>query len=115
MFLLSKTGGYVEIIKPVTAGRSLDCEIHIPDLKVSKKHCIFYFEDGQLWLLDCSLNGTFVNGSKVGRHKHQELQYGDVIAIAGWSATVSHVLPSGFNLVPSPVNSRLETFVEAIA
>lgn len=117
MFLLPKTGGYVEVIKPIVAGRLPTCGIHIVDSKVSREHCLFYFEGTQLWLLDRSQNGTFVNGSKVGKNKHQELQAGDVIAIAGWSAKVSDRLPAGLNLIPSPVNSPMETYVvsEAIA
>jgi pSer/pThr/pTyr-binding forkhead associated (FHA) protein len=111
MFLLPKTGGYVEVVKPIAAGRLPTCGIHIADLQASREHCLFYFEGTQLWLLDLSQNGTFVNGSKVGKNKHQELQSGDVIAIAGWSATVSHALPAGLNLIPSPANLPMETYV----
>ena len=116
MFLLPKSGGYIEVSKSVVAGRLPNCGIYISDPKVSREHCLFYFDEGQLWLLDCSQNGTFVNGLKVGKNKHQELQDGDLITIATWSARVSHVLPAGLNLIPSPVNAPMETYVvEAIA
>ena len=50
-------------------GRSMDCDIVVDNLGVSRHHCSIV-KDGEAWVLvdGGSNNGTFINGQKVGRH-----------------------------------------------
>jgi pSer/pThr/pTyr-binding forkhead associated (FHA) protein len=49
-------------------GRSRTCNLRLPfDPTVSRQHCLLESDEDGLWAQDlCSLNGSFVNGSKIG-------------------------------------------------
>ena len=58
-------------------GRSSSCEISIPDLSLSRNHCLFEVRDGALWVTDlASANGTLVNDEPLGADSKQ-LRRGD--------------------------------------
>jgi hypothetical protein len=77
-------------------GRSRTCQLRLPgDTTVSRQHCLIELENDGIWVQDLgSLNGTFVNGQKIGQREHQpgadatmvaparqELQDGDELRI----------------------------------
>ncbi|HEY3319478.1 MAG TPA: FHA domain-containing protein [Planctomycetota bacterium] len=52
--------------KTITAGRSRDLELPLPDLKLSRRHCQFIVQTDRCLLRDMgSTNGTYVNGSRL--------------------------------------------------
>ncbi|MFO0929566.1 MAG: FHA domain-containing protein [Gemmataceae bacterium] len=53
----------------VILGRSRSCALRLPgDGTVSRQHCMVEVDDYGVWVQDLgSLNGTFVNGEKVGQ------------------------------------------------
>jgi phosphoserine phosphatase RsbU/P len=61
-------------------GRRSDCQIFVPDMRVSRQHARIV-HDSQRWCLEDlgSNNGTFVNGSRV---QNAELRHDDEIQIA---------------------------------
>jgi len=60
-------------------GRRQDCDLCIPLMNVSRRHCEINQDEGKLRLRDLdSRNGTFVNGTKV---HESELNDGDQILI----------------------------------
>ncbi len=62
-------------------GRRSDCQVFVPDMRVSRQHARL-FKDGEVWTLEDlgSNNGTYVNGVRV---KHStNLRHDDEIAIA---------------------------------
>jgi Nif-specific regulatory protein len=62
-----------------TLGRESSNQIHLADLSVSRRHCVFKNEGGQVTLLDLdSFNGTSVNDVPV---KERMLQHGDRIRV----------------------------------
>lgn len=75
-----------------TVGRGGNCDINlnlnncfIKLENLSRVHCTFKRTPNvatgfQLILEDCSVNGTFVNGDKIGRGKSRALYHGDEIA-----------------------------------
>src|ERR1700746_1475281 len=47
-------------------GRRHDCDLRIKSAEVSRRHCLLTFHDGCLRVEDLdSVNGTFLNGSRV--------------------------------------------------
>ena len=67
-------------------GRSSECEIQVPDLKVSRRHALIYINNSEYCLKDLeSENGTFLNGSKINQLSHikdgDEIQVGDHLFI----------------------------------
>ena len=73
----------IQIVKDVTlVGRQEDlCDIFLPEVSVSKIHCLIVRTDGLLFIRDLgSTNGTKVNGQRVTRGA---LLPGDVLAFAG--------------------------------
>ena len=49
---------------PMVIGRGEDCDVSIPLGFISRRHCRFVYQGGELLVRDLeSLNGTFVNGS----------------------------------------------------
>ena len=51
-----------------TIGRQADCEIHISNGVVSRRHADIFLEDGQWWIQDRqSANGVFIDGRRIDR------------------------------------------------
>ena len=60
-------------------GRRHDCDLRIPIISVSRRHCQFSMNEGVLKIRDLgSQNGTFVNGNRVDA---AEIQAGDALKI----------------------------------
>ncbi|KAI9358697.1 kinase-like domain-containing protein [Pilaira anomala] len=80
-------------------GRGSDCDVQINSgepLNISRNHCLIYMETGsngvakgiRIYLEDQSINGTFVNGNKIGKNNRVLLKGGDVIQLFrrnGWA------------------------------
>ena len=63
----------------VTVGRVAQCEIHIDDQSVSRRHCTLAVRDASLVVTDLeSANGTFINERPV---KSAVARPGDVIRV----------------------------------
>jgi len=54
-------------------GRSRSCTLRLPgDATVSRQHCLLELDADGVWVQDLgSLNGTFVNGEKIGQREAQ--------------------------------------------
>ena len=53
---------------PFTVGRSEECDVSIPDVRVSRVHARFVTQDGTYFIEDAgSRHGTFVNGARCER------------------------------------------------
>jgi hypothetical protein len=76
LLALDWTGGDELLI-----GRHLACDVVLSNAQVSRQHARLLFRDGR-WILHdlASLNGTTVNGARVGRC---ELRPGDHVLIGG--------------------------------
>ncbi len=71
---------FIEDGDEATIGRNLDCSIPVPDIKLSRIHCIVTNEGGDFQVLDNnSTNSTYVNGNKI--EIITSLKEGDVIEI----------------------------------
>jgi HD-GYP domain-containing protein (c-di-GMP phosphodiesterase class II) len=63
----------------VVLGRSEDVDVQIFDVSISRLHCLFERDRGQVFLADLnSSNGTWVNGRRVSR---QMLNQGDAVRL----------------------------------
>ncbi len=89
---------------PTSVGRSMDCDIYIPDVFVSRVHCRFVQQDGNWHVMDAeSHNGVWCMGRRLSSYL---LKPGDVIEVgtiairynAGDSDRPSHPAPLGMGL-----------------
>ena len=80
----SDTGKTIPILSERTmVGRGEACDIIAIDPEVSRKHCSIELREGQYWVFDLmSLNGTFVNDTKISKNA---LSDGDEIRLANFS------------------------------
>src|SRR2546421_7293344 len=62
-------------------GRSRSCALRLPgDATVSRQHCLVELDGEGVWIQDLgSLNGTFVNGEKIGQR--EPLRDGDATMV----------------------------------
>ena len=64
----------------ITIGRNPNCDIHIDNLGVSKRHARIFKQDGEYVVEDLnSTNGTYVNDKRVARaiiNDHDEIHIG---------------------------------------
>lgn len=66
--------------RPVTVGRSKDCQLVLEDESASRRHCEVRYSQGSFYLHDLgSKNGTYVNGRQVKMHA---LKDRDLISVA---------------------------------
>lgn len=64
---------------PFTIGRLTDCDVVIPDARISRVHASLVCEGGEYFIVDGgSLHGTFVNGSRCDRAR---LKHSDNITL----------------------------------
>jgi len=57
-------------------GRTREAQVRLDGDLVSRQHCQGEFRNGQLWLLDTSSNGTFVNGKELPQKQWVEVPQG---------------------------------------
>jgi len=86
-------------------GRRSDCQIFVPDMRVSRQHARLW-QDGDAWQIEDlgSNNGTFVNGNKVQsatpvRHDDEILIANNRIRVEARDATPEPKYPEGGNAV----------------
>jgi serine/threonine-protein kinase len=62
-------------------GRSRSCSLRLPgDGTVSRQHCLIEVEDSGAWIQDLgSLNGTLINGEKIGQR--ERVRHGDATMV----------------------------------
>lgn len=82
LVLLEKNGSHKSFPLPssvTTIGRRHNCDLRIPLMSVSKKHCQLNHDDGVLKIRDLdSRNGTYLNGKRINE---AAIQAGDSIKI----------------------------------
>ena len=80
----------VEVVTSVLIGRAEECEVHLDDPLVSRRHASVSFADGKLWLEDLeSRNGVIVNG--VRAKGKLRLFGGDVLKVGACEIQVVEV------------------------
>lgn len=59
--------------RPLSVGRTAECDLVLSDTRVSKVHALFRYKDGAWWVEDQgSTNGTHVNGRSVAAERVSE-------------------------------------------
>ncbi|MDF1850799.1 MAG: adenylate/guanylate cyclase domain-containing protein [Verrucomicrobiales bacterium] len=77
----SDSGEEVELQAVSIIGRSSECEVILPDPRVSQRHAMILKQDGGFYLFDLgSFNGSYLNGSRVTATR--QLSTGDVLTFA---------------------------------
>jgi pSer/pThr/pTyr-binding forkhead associated (FHA) protein len=52
--------------EPTVVGRHPDCEVQLPSIRISRRHCCMTEVDGKVAVRDLgSTNGTLINGRRV--------------------------------------------------
>jgi pSer/pThr/pTyr-binding forkhead associated (FHA) protein len=79
---VDRTGERVEIVNPITVGRSPACDLSVQDTYISSRHARLMNDAGELSIEDLgSTNGTYVNQEIVkGR---VQLERGDIVQVGG--------------------------------
>jgi len=76
-----QTGESGELPNASLLGRSAECQIVIPDPRVSRRHAMIRKQDGAFYLFDLgSYNGSYLNGVRVTAAR--KLQPGDILNFA---------------------------------
>lgn len=91
-------GVVYRVVQPIIAGRSRSCDIFISDVRASRQQARFFRdEEGLLFVEDLgSLNGTFLNGNPIDRHKLEE---GDVVRLGSTDFRIQRGMNSSVELV----------------
>lgn len=93
--------------KIYTIGRDEGCDIVIPDTTdvISRLHATLRIESGdKIFLIDQSLNGTYVNGMKMSSNVEIPISRNDVISFA-------HIYNLDWSLVPKRRNRLIKIFL----
>jgi hypothetical protein len=89
---LTVAGEKHEITSPrVVLGRSRACDVHVPDVNVSRRHAELRQEGTTYWIVDLdSTNGTVLNGQAVERER---LRDGDTITLGSTEIVFGRSVP----------------------
>jgi FhaA, N-terminal domain/FHA domain len=89
---LTMAGRKEEVTSPrMVLGRSRACDVHVPDVNVSRRHAELRQEGTTYWIVDLdSTNGTLVNGKQVERER---LSDGDTITLGSTDIVFGRSLP----------------------
>lgn len=94
----------------VTAGRTAQCDVHLDDPSVSRRHCAIVFTGGLLQVTDLdSANGTFINERPI---KESTARAGDVIRLG--TAILEVRDPAGLTQRPDQTVVVDESTIESI-
>ena len=103
----------------VVIGRGSGCDLRLDAPTVSRRHCLLDADDEAVWVRDLeSLNGTFVNGERVGgrlpneqatlaQRPFRELHDGDQLHVGAHTFWVRLVDDSPENEAALPVEREL--------
>lgn len=101
-----------QLYGPLTIGRSLDCDLFLPDVFVSRRHCRFEEHEEGWHVVDLgSTNGVFFRGRRVHRrvlHDGDVLEIGTV-AIVFRATDVPGNTNSGFPFGGGPLCELVDT------
>ena len=76
-----ENGETLELGPVSIVGRSSECQVIIPDPRVSRRHAMVRKQDGGFYLFDlCSFNGSYLNGARLTAAR--QLRHGDIISFA---------------------------------
>ena len=100
-------GAVYELRDACLLGRALDCQVHIRDLTVSRRHARVFKRDHHFVVEDLnSGNGTFVNDRPIVQHT---LEHGDSIRIASATFAFEEVVTQGNSVtMVGPLESEPE-------
>jgi pSer/pThr/pTyr-binding forkhead associated (FHA) protein len=71
---------------PVLVGRTGDNDVAIPEYSISKRHCFFEFQPGEIAIFDCgSTNGTLLDGQKLEPKKGTRLKGGEIVTLGRYA------------------------------
>ncbi len=71
---------------PVVVGRTGDNDVAIPEYSISKRHCFFEFQPGEISIFDCgSTNGTLLDGQKLEPKKGTRLKGGEIVTLGRYA------------------------------
>jgi len=75
----------------VVLGRSRSCDVHVPDVNVSRRHAELRQEGATYWIVDLdSTNGTVLNGQAVEKEKVRD---GDTITLGSTEIVFGRSVP----------------------
>jgi predicted component of type VI protein secretion system len=97
-----------ELTGPLVVGRAPDCDLVVPDILLSRRHCRIESTSSGWGVLDLqSKNGTVINGERLGAAYH--LLDNDVVRL-GRSRIIFHegVLEEDLAVQPSPMGRPLD-------
>jgi len=89
---LTVAGEKHEITSPrAVLGRSRACDVHVPDVNVSRRHAELRQEGATYWIVDLdSTNGTVLNGQAVEKER---LHDGDRITLGSTEIVFERSVP----------------------
>ena len=99
-------------VHPITAertviGREAGCHVHIAHPTVSRRHCEVWSEEVKVYAQDLgSLNGVYVNGTRVRRHR---LASGDLLQVGPLVLQVVRALVCGESVYQLGVGPNVST------
>ncbi len=86
-------------------GRDPDCDFHLNDTEVSRRHARLRIEDEGIWITDLgSTNGTQVNGVDLVPHEEHPLQLGQTFSVGNFVLEIDE--PSRFYQTPSAISGK---------
>lgn len=78
-----KPGGCMKEGQEIVIGRQTGCDIYLPFDVISRRHAVFIYEGGKLYVMDVSSkNGTYLNGKKISAYVKTQCRGDDVITFA---------------------------------
>ena len=80
----------LEMGQRLRVGRAPDCEVRVPIVAVSRRHCEVWYDEAGVWLRDLhSRGGTYLHGRQVPLDHPSRLQLDDVVQVCGFAMVLT--------------------------
>jgi predicted component of type VI protein secretion system len=87
-------------------GRGPDCFVLLDGQGISREHLAVESDDSNVFIMDLSSNGTWVNGKRLTQNGRSKVQQGDLIEVPGYEIRINNMAEAPVQQAPQAIRQE---------